>query len=306
MKHVFSEMRAQINPFIKGFSKAVSSGEITQHSIIIAYYVLFSIFPIIIIVGNILPLFQIDTGPIADYLSLILPSQVSQFLMPMISSLLSKHSGGILSLGIIVAIWSFSGLINSVRIAMNKIYGVHLQEKHEPWWNAIVSRILTLAITALMIFLWTLLTLVLTFGRQIVEFLAPIFQLHLDWIYKIESYKWPLIITMMLIVNIYLNYFLPNISGVKRVVFPGAIWTTIGWSALSYFFGLYLKSFGTKWQNYGIVGTFIVFMLWMNISSLIFLIGICINSSLNTIKYGTAHYTKASVLSALRQRQRNK
>lgn len=305
MKHKFSEIKAQTKPFIKGFSQAVSSGEITQHSIIIAYYVLFSIFPIIIIVGNILPLFQIDTKPIADYLSLILPSQVSKFLMPMISSLLSKHSGSVLSFGIIVAIWSFSSLINSVRIAMNKIYGVHLQEKHEPWWNAILSRVLTLAITALMIFLWTLLTLVLTFGRQIVEFLAPIFQLHLNWIYKLESYKWPLIILMMLIVNMYLTYFLPNISGVKRVILPGAIWTTIGWGALSYFFGMYLKYFGTKWQNYGIVGTFIVFMLWMNISALIFLVGVCINSSLNTIKYGKVHYTKASVLSALRQRRRS-
>ncbi|MBP2057593.1 membrane protein [Lactobacillus colini] len=301
MKHKFSELKTQTKGFIKGFSQAISDGEITQHSIVIAYYVLFSIFPIIIIIGNVLPLFKIATKPIADYLSVIFPVQVSEFLMPMINSLLSKHSGGILSFGIIVAIWSFSGLINSIRIAMNKVYGVHLQEKHEPWWNAVVSRILTFAASALMIFLWTLLTLVLTFGQQIVSFLAPIFQLHLEWIYKFESYKWPLIILMMLIVNIYLNYFLPNINGVKRVVVPGAIFTTIGWSALSYFFGLYLKYFGTKWQNYGIVGTFIVFMLWMNISALIFLIGVCINASLNVIKHGEVQYTKSSVLSALRQ-----
>lgn len=299
-------MKAQANRFLKGVSQAISDGEITQHSIIIAYYVLFSIFPIIIIVGNVLPLFQIDTKPISEYLNLIFPNQVSKFLMPMINTLLSKHSSSILSFGIIVAVWSVSSMINSIRISMNKIYGVHAQEKHEPWWNAVLSRVLTLAVTAFMIILWILVTFVLTFGRQIVEFLAPIFNLHLDWIYKIESYKWPLIILMMLAVNLYLNYFLPNISGLKRVVLPGSIATTIGWSALSYFFGLYLQYFGTKWQNYGIVGTFIVFMLWLNILALILLLGVCINASLYKNKYGQASYTKSSVLSALRHNLRNK
>ena len=304
-KHKLAEIKAQTKPFIKGFSQAVSNGEITQHSIVIAYYILFSIFPIIIIIGNILPLFKIDTKPIADYLSLILPSQVSEFVMPMIKSLLSKHSGGILSFGIIVAIWSFSSLINSIRISMNKIYGIHWREKREPWWNVILSRILTLLITAFLVLLWILLTFVLTFGQQIVEFLAPIFSLHLDWIYKIESYKWPLIVLMMILVNLYLNYFLPNISGIKRVVLPGAILTTFGWGTLSYVFGLYLRFFGTKWQNYGIVGTFIVFMLWMNFIALIFLVGVCVNASLHTIKYGKVSYTKSSVLSAIRQRRRS-
>lgn len=306
MKHKLAGIIAQTKPFIKGFTKAVSDGEITQHSIVIAYYILFSIFPIIIIVGNVLPLFRIDTKPIADYLSLILPSQVSQFVMPMIKNLLSKHSSGILSFGIIVAIWSLSSLINSIRISMNKIYGIHWQEKHEPWWNVILSRILTLLITAFLVFLWIVVTFVLTFGQQIVEFLAPIFSLHLDWIYKVESYKWPLIVLMMIFVNLYLNYFLPNISGAKRVIIPGAILTTIGWATLSYVFGLYLRFFGTRWQNYGIVGTFIVFMLWMNFIALIFLIGVCVNASLHTIKYGQANYTKSTVLSAIRQRRRNK
>lgn len=299
-------MKAQANRFFKGVSQAISDGEITQHSIIIAYYVLFSIFPIIIIVGNVLPLLKIDTKPISEYLNLIFPSQVSAFLMPLITSLLSKHSGSILSFGIIVAVWSVSSMINSIRISMNKIYGIHAQEKHEPWWNAVLSRVLTLAVTALMIILWILVTFVLTFGRQIVEFLAPIFNLHLDWIYKVESYKWPLIILMMLAVNLYLNYFLPNIDGLKRVVLPGTIVTTIGWSALSYFFGLYLQYFGTKWQNYGIVGTFIIFMLWLNILALILLLGVCVNASLYRNKYGEASYTKSSVLSALRRNLRNK
>ena len=62
--------------FWKKFTKIFSRGEITQNSIIIAYYVLLSIFPIIIIAGNLLPLLNIDTAPISRYLAVVFPSEV--------------------------------------------------------------------------------------------------------------------------------------------------------------------------------------------------------------------------------------
>ena len=71
------EVRENIGLFYKTLSGKISNGEIVVSSIVIAYYILFSIFPIIIIVGNILPLFNINTAPIAEYLRLVFPDQVS-------------------------------------------------------------------------------------------------------------------------------------------------------------------------------------------------------------------------------------
>lgn len=284
------KLKRRFNHLIVALSKVISRGEITQNSIIIAYYILFSIFPIIIIVGNVLPLFKIDTKPIADYLELIFPSEVSSFVMPIINSLLKQHSSGFISFGIILAVWSFSSLINSVRIAMNRIYGVYSKEKGQPWWHTVLSRSISFLITAIMVLAFALAIFALTFGRQIMEFLAPIFKFSLAGINKIENYRWPAIILMMILIILYLYYTLPNIENRKRTIWPGVFLTEISWIALTYFFGLYIKNFGTRWQNYGIVGSFIVLMLWLNIASLIFLFGVSVNASIDLLRYGQPVY----------------
>ena len=55
MKSFLNQTRNRTANFIQLLSKHISQGEINQNSIIIAYYVLLSIFPIIIIIGNVLP-----------------------------------------------------------------------------------------------------------------------------------------------------------------------------------------------------------------------------------------------------------
>ena len=70
MNSFLNQTKNRITEFFQLLSKYISQGEINQTSIIIAYYVLLSIFPIIIIIGNVLPLLNIDTEPIARYLEL--------------------------------------------------------------------------------------------------------------------------------------------------------------------------------------------------------------------------------------------
>ena len=55
-----------VRRFLTTLSSVVSQGEIFQSSIVIAYYILFSIFPIVIIVGNALPWFH--HGPVVHVL----------------------------------------------------------------------------------------------------------------------------------------------------------------------------------------------------------------------------------------------
>jgi membrane protein len=55
MKSFLNQTKNRTAEFFQLLSKYISQGEINQTSIIIAYYVLLSIFPIIIIIGNVLP-----------------------------------------------------------------------------------------------------------------------------------------------------------------------------------------------------------------------------------------------------------
>ncbi len=303
MKNGLRQFRMTFRRFVEVFREVLLRGEINQNSIVIAYYVLFSLFPMIIVFGNVLPFFRINTAPLTHYLAMVFPQTIAKFVIPIVNTLLRKHSGGFMSFGIIFAVWSFSRLTNSIRIAMNRIYGVYAVEKGMPWWNYFLLRSITFLLTTIMVILFASVIFILTFGEQILAFLSPIFNLEITWFDRLQSYRWPIIVGVMIMAVAYLNYVLPNISIRKRIVWPGVLVTVVGWLALSYFFSLYLHYFGTRWENYGIIGTLIIFMLWLNISSTIFLFGVSINASIDIMKYGGADYTTNWLITFLKHRR---
>lgn len=301
MKNSVRQCGKKARLFYKKLSLVLSEGEIFQSSIVIAYYVLFSIFPIIMIVGNILPLFHIETAPIASYLKIIFPDQVATFVMPIVNSLLKDKSAGYMSFGIIFAIWSFSNLVNAIRIGMNRLYGVHAIELKLSLLNFLWTRIFTVLLTTLMILVFTALSLVMIFGQQVLEFLQPLLSISLKTIRNIFSYRYLVVIIVMALAVIYLNYVLPNIKLRKRIIIPGVIITVCGWMIFSYLFGFYLTHFPISWKNYGIVGTFIIFMLWLNIISWLLLFGTSINAALTRISYGELEFSAGRVASFIQK-----
>lgn len=277
--------------FNKTVSLKFTQGEVLTSAIAIAYYVLFSIFPLIIIIGNILPLFNINTAPIASYLKLIFPDRIAHFIMPIINSLLKSNSTGYISFGVLLALWSVSSLVNAIRIGMNRIYGVRETELRQKWQVTVWTRSITILLTNLMIMIFTLLSLTFIFGQQVLNFLRPIFSFSVSEIERIFSYRYPVIVITLISALFYINYFLPNIKLKKRVIWPGVFTTLIGWLVLSWLFSFYLHNFHISWENYGIIGTFIIFMLWLNIESILLLLGTCVNSAIVTLNYGQVQYS---------------
>lgn len=304
MKNGKNHFGLKIGQFISTLRTTLSQGEIFASSIIIAYYILFSIFPIIIIIGNVLPLFHIDTAPIAEYLNLVFPDQVSKFIMPIINSLLKTTSTGYISFGIVFAVWSLSNMVNAIRLGENRLYGVHQVELKLSMLNFLWTRTITFVFTGLMILVFTIATLALFFGQQVLNFLGPIFQLPLNEISKIFSYRYPVLISVMMLALWYLNYVLPNIKLKKRVIWPGVFVTVVGWLALSFLFSFYLHHFPITWENYGIVGTFIIFMLWLNIAAVLFLFGVGVNAAIVQNRVGQVEYSAGRIASYIQKKRR--
>lgn len=299
-----NQLKNKFVQFILTLRTTLSQGEIFDSSIIIAYYILFSIFPIIIIIGNVLPLFHIDTAPIAKYLNIVLPDQVSSFIMPIVNSLLKTTSTGYMSFGIVLAIWSFSNLVNAIRLGENRLYGVHQIELRLSIINFIWTRVITVVFTALMIIIFTFASIVLVFGQQVLNFLKPITNLPVEEISRVFSYRYPVVLLMMVLAVFYLNYVLPNIKLKKRVVWPGVFATVIGWLALSFLFSFYLHHFPITWENYGIVGTFIIFMLWLNIAAFLFLFGVAVNAAIIHNRVGELEYSAGRIANYIQNKRK--
>ena len=224
--------------------------------------------------------------------------------MPIVNSLLKTTSTGYMSFGIVLAIWSFSNLVNAIRLGENRLYGVHQIELRLSIINFIWTRVITVVFTALMIIIFTFASIVLVFGQQVLNFLKPITNLPVEEISRVFSYRYPVVLLMMVLAVFYLNYVLPNIKLKKRVVWPGVFATVIGWLALSFLFSFYLHHFPITWENYGIVGTFIIFMLWLNIAAFLFLFGVAVNAAIIHNRVGELEYSAGRIANYIQNKRK--
>ncbi|GAA3021493.1 YihY/virulence factor BrkB family protein [Tetragenococcus solitarius] len=259
--------------FFSILKERIKISEFTTYSIVVAYYLLLSLFPLLITVGNILPFLSIDPNSVLPYIQEIMPSTIYQFLGPAIKDLLTQSSGGLLSISAITTIWSASKSINALQKAMNKSLGVEQRA-------GVVARILSVLVLILFLFAMVALSLIIGAGQVLLDAIQPIFQIPDSFVNVFQTVKWPLTFIALFVLMAIIYWMVPNAKMKIRSILPGSIFATVGWLLLSQVFGLYAKYFATTVSGYQIIGSFVVLMLWLNFAAMIIILGSVLNASM--------------------------
>lgn len=278
-KNEVGNSQKSISRFFSIAKKRVKISEFTTYSIVVAYYLLLSLFPLLITVGNILPFLSIDPSSALPYIQEIMPSTIYQFLSPAIKDLLTQSSGGLLSISAITTIWSASKSINALQKAMNKSLGVEQRA-------GIVARILSVLVLILFLFAMVALSLIIGAGQVLLDAIQLIFQIPDSFVNIFQTVKWPLAFVALFLLMVIIYWMIPNIKMKLRSILPGAIFATVGWLLLSQVFGLYAKYFATTVSGYQIIGSFVVLMLWLNFAAMIIILGSVLNASMEEFYNG--------------------
>ncbi|WP_321385670.1 YihY/virulence factor BrkB family protein [uncultured Enterococcus sp.] len=262
----------KLHRFIQTTQDRMIDSEIGNTSVVVAYYLLLSLFPLLIAVGNVLPYLRIDPNSVLPYLAEIIPETIFNDLKPAIKSLLTQSSGGLLSISAVATLWSSSQSINALQTAMNKAFGVEQRK------NFIVVRLVSLFVIVLFLIALVGVVLILGVGQNIMDLVETMVHIPTDFVNTFETLKWP-VTALGLFLALSLIYFVvPNVKLKSRSVFPGAIFATVGWLLLSQAFGIYVTYFSSRVSGYQIIGSFIVLMLWLNFASTIIVLGGIINA----------------------------
>lgn len=258
--------------FIETTQNRMIDSEIGNTSVVVAYYLLLSLFPLLIAVGNILPYLHIDPNDVLPYIAEAIPKAIFNDLKPAIQSLLTQRSGSLLSISALAALWSASQSINALQTAMNKAFGVEQRK------NFIIVRLMSFFVILLFLTAIVGVVGVLGLGKTILDLLQPIFHFSTDFIDTFQALKWPITSLVLLVIMCLIYRVVPNAKLTFRSIIPGAIFATIGWMLLSQVFGLYIKYFSSKIASYQIIGSFIVLMLWLNFAATVIILGGIINA----------------------------
>jgi membrane protein len=246
--------------------------ECAQRSAALAYYALFSMFPLVLLTISLLG-FMLEAGvPIALDAQTVVLRAVEQAL-PQAKDLVEqiivntrRARGGTGLIGLIVLAWSASNMFTHARLALNAIW-----ETGPPQGLGGVVR---LRLNALgMVITTGLLLFVSTLSDTILQLIARYVH-RLPWSDTLWLFGRPLLLVSMTVALLALLYrFMPRAPLSWADVWPGAIVAGVGWEVLKRGFVWYTTTAADWTAIYGPITGVIGLLLWLYLSAQVLLFG---------------------------------
>jgi membrane protein len=255
------------------FNRA-QDNEVTARGAQLSYFLILSIFPFLIFLLTLLDYTPLTQQQTLQQLSYLLPNTAFIVVEQILTEIASADQLTLLSFGFLAAIWAASRGTFAIIKSINKAYKTK-ETRSIIFLNFIgIASIFALA----SIILLTLALLV--FGKIIGEIAFQNLGIE-EFFYPLWVYLRHLIPVLLTFITFCLLYlFAPSLPLHLRTVYPGAIFSTLGWIAASQAFAYYVNNFSNFSRTYGSIGGIIVFLVWLYISSAVILFGGEINAAL--------------------------
>ncbi|MBY7141815.1 YihY/virulence factor BrkB family protein [Virgibacillus sp. NKC19-3] len=257
--------------FAKGFMTKFKEDNVPLLAAAQAYYYLLAIFPLIIVGFTIIPYFNINPNDAVDFIGNLLPSEIASVFEENIISLIETPKGGLLTVGILGALWAASNGINAFIKASNTAYDV--QETR----SFVVVRLIALGLTLGMIIALVVAFILPMFGSIILNFLESLLGFSGATSLLFQVLRWTLSIFVLTGLLMFLYRFAPNKKIPFKHIFPGAVTASVLWQLISLGFSFYVSNFGNYSATYGSLGGIIILMIWFFLTGLILMTGAIIN-----------------------------
>jgi membrane protein len=96
--------------------------------------------------------------------------------------------------------------------------------------------------------------------------------------------RWVLSLALLALAVAILDYVLPNLRRPWRCFTPGTLFVVLAWAPATLGFKLYVGHFASYNRTYGALGTFVILMVWMYVTSFIALVGAEIDCELHKMR----------------------
>jgi len=230
----------------------------------IAFYALFSLFPLLIFLIAAASLFLepgVVRGQIFFYLSAVLP--VSQrFILDTVDAVLAQ-GGTIGPVALVGLLWSASGVFSTLALHINRAWSGRQA------LSFLRSRLTALAMVGVLIgllFASLLTTTVLTLLAQVRLPLGGSIEIYGTLLFFLIAGLLPFLVRLALLFGLY--RWVPAVKVKLRAAFSGALTAAVIWEIITRAFTWYLSSgFNRYEQTYGTLGTLVALMFYIFLGS---------------------------------------
>jgi membrane protein len=277
-------MQQDLKYFYNRFYTKIVDEDTLGNAAQVAFYFSFSLFPLLLFLISLFGLvlesadeFRLE---MFAYLRRIMPVTAYELVFHTMNEVIEKSSGGKITVGILIALWSSSAGLDALRNALNEVYNVR---ESRPYWKTKPQSILLTLIIGLLVF--TALGIIF-YGSQFIIWLLAISHLPIPSPFFLGLLKWVTILVVLLFAFALIYNALPD----RKInhwqwITPGSIAAILLWLLASNGFRIYLGYFDSYAKTYGSLGAMIILMLWLYITALVILIGASINQIIEEV-YG--------------------
>ena len=221
-----------------------------------AYFFMLCMIPIILLLLTLVRYTPVTKADVMTAVMQVFPTSVDSMMATIVNQVYN-HSMGVIPITIIVALWSAGKGVLAMTTGLNCVY--HCTETR----NYVVLRLRSTLYTVMFLLVILFLLLLSVFGNSLNIFIAenlPIFREFADRLIELRVILTPVVLVAF---SLLIYKFLPNRKDKFAKQLPGAVFTAIGWMAISWVFSVYVDVFTGFSSMYGSLTTIVLIMLWM-------------------------------------------
>lgn len=260
---------------INSFSKKLRDDYISAFSAQAAFFLIISFFPFAMFLLTLLNYLPFSIHEMIATINDVFPEPINSYVADLLSELLEKSSGTVLSLTAIAALWSSSKGFYSVVRGLNSIY------KPTDKKNYFITRALAALYTLLFALLLIIVLLIFVFGNQIYLWSVRHLPILSEMALLIISVRTIVGFSLMILFFTLMFMTLPGRKTSFFAELPGSILASAGWLGFSYLFSFYIDNFSNYSATYGSLTAIVLCMLWFYSCMYIMFIGAEINQVLS-------------------------
>ncbi|HFI0149594.1 TPA: YihY/virulence factor BrkB family protein [Streptococcus suis] len=289
-------LKSQCKQFFASFFSFYMSAELDITSVAVAYYLIISIFPILMTLANLLPYLSIDVNQILAVVVEIFPEKLYPSVSRLIVNILTQPSSSWLGISIFTTLWTISRSMTALQKAVNKAYGVN---QHRDF---IIGHVVGVFLGIALQLIIMLGVAALTFGQTLQNIIRSTFSMKDSWISEIISQTQPIAYLTLFLALMMLYFFLPNVRIKKiRYVLPGTLFVLIVMGTMGHVFGYYVDSYASRLLDFRFVTSviFLVLMLWFVFMANILITGAVFNATVQSMQIDEFDARSGDIVSIL-------
>ena len=264
VRELFAVMRAAVNEWME--HRCSSKGAA------LAYYTLFSLAPVLVLVIAIAGLFygaDAARGQLLNELRGLMGKQSAQMIQSVLASAHNKDSGVLATvIATVLLVVGATTVFAELKDSLDEIWDVPPPE-HSSWWDTVRTRLLSFGLILVLAFLLMVSLVVNAALNVLQDYFSGMWQtatVLLSWLAAVISF---LVIAVLFGV---IYKLLPRIKLSWHDVTIGALGTAALFTLGKFLIGLYIGNSGVT-SGFGAAGSLIALLLWVYYSAQIFFLG---------------------------------